>query len=158
MPPSNCAPVACSSSEVLSPNCKCAHPLKATLVVLFVSFSNLGNFSYYTALQASLMQSFHSYNLPVDSVSVSYPTWSSSYYLQLMLEVFPSGEDRFNETGASALASVLSNQTLPRPDYFGPYIVVFYYGKSGGNSEYLIKLGNIHCSSTWKVATLTPIL
>ncbi|BBH02092.1 Leucine-rich repeat protein kinase family protein, partial [Prunus dulcis] len=137
-PPSNCAPVACSSSEVLSPNCKCAHPFKATLVVLFVSFSNLGNFSYYTALQASLMQSFHSYKLPVDSVSVSYPTWSSSYYLQLMLEVFPSGEDRFNETGASALASVLSNQTLPRPDYFGPYIVVFYYGKSGGSNKALV--------------------
>ena len=94
------------------------------------------------------MQSFHSYNLPVDSVSVSYPTWSSSSYLQLMLEVFPSGEDGFNETGASALASVLSNQTLPRPDYFGPYFIVFYYGKSGGNSEYPIELGNINCSST----------
>ncbi|XP_008227090.1 PREDICTED: probable leucine-rich repeat receptor-like protein kinase At5g49770 [Prunus mume] len=138
MPPSNCEDVACSSGEVLSPNCKCAHPFKATLVVLFVSFSNLGNFSYYKALQASLMQSFHSYNIPVDSVSVSYPTWSSSYYLQLMLEVFPSGEDRFNETGASALASVLSNQTLPRPDYFGPYIVVFYYGKSGGSNKALV--------------------
>ncbi|KAI5333992.1 PREDICTED: probable leucine-rich repeat [Prunus dulcis] len=53
-------------------------------------------------------------------------------------KVFPSGEDRFNETGASALASVLSNQTLPRPDYFGPYIVVFYYGKSGGSNKALV--------------------
>lgn len=81
------------------------------------------------------MQSFHSYNLPVDSVSVRDPTWSSSYYLQLKLEVCPSGEDRFNETENSALASVLTNQTLPRPKDFGPYIVVLYYGKSGGNSE-----------------------
>ncbi|PQM34328.1 putative leucine-rich repeat receptor-like protein kinase [Prunus yedoensis var. nudiflora] len=115
IPPSNCASVACSPGQVSSPNCTCAYPYTGTLVFIFVSFSNLGNFNYYTALQDSLVRTFQSYNLPVESVSLGYPTWGSSYQLELFIQVFPSGQDRFNQTGASAIASVISNQTLSRP-------------------------------------------
>ncbi|BBH02087.1 hypothetical protein Prudu_012547 [Prunus dulcis] len=135
IPPSNCASVACSLGQVSSPNCKCAYPYTGTLVFIFVSFSNLGNFSYYTTLQDSLVRSFRSYNLPVESVALGYPTFGSSYHLELFIQVFPSGQDRFNQTGASAIASVISNQTLSRPGFFGPYSAVFPYGNSGGGGS-----------------------
>ncbi|KAI5333981.1 PREDICTED: probable leucine-rich repeat [Prunus dulcis] len=135
IPPSNCASVACSLGQVSSPNCKCAYPYTGTLVFIFVSFSNLGNFSYYTTLQDSLVRTFRSYNLPVESVALGYPTFGSSYHLELFIQVFPSGQDRFNQTGASAIASVISNQTLSRPGFFGPYSAVFPYGNSGGGGS-----------------------
>ncbi|XP_021815793.1 probable leucine-rich repeat receptor-like protein kinase At5g49770 [Prunus avium] len=134
--PSNCASVACSPDQVSSPNCTCAYPYTGTLVFIFVSFSNLGNSRYYTTLQDSLVTTFQSYNLPVESVSLGYPTWGSSYQLELFIQVFPSGQDRFNQTGASAIASVISNQTLPqRPPFFGPYSAVLTYGNSGGGGS-----------------------
>ncbi|BFG29752.1 hypothetical protein CerSpe_160260 [Prunus speciosa] len=139
IPPSNCASVACSPGQVSSPNCTCAYPYTGTLVFIFVSFSNLGNFNYYTALQDSLVRTFQSYNLPVESVSLGYPTWGSSYQLELFIQVFPSGQDRFNQTGASAIASVISNQTLSRPGFFGPYSAVFPYGNSGGGGVYALQ-------------------
>lgn len=136
IPPSTCSSVACSPGQVSSPNCKCAYPYTGTLVFIFVSFSNLKNFSYYTTLQDSLVRTFKSYNLPVESVALGYPTWGSSYHLELFLQVFPSGQDRFNQTEASAIASVISNQTLsPRPPSFGPYSVVFPHGNSGGGGK-----------------------
>ncbi|PRQ32072.1 putative protein kinase RLK-Pelle-LRR-VIII-1 family [Rosa chinensis] len=120
---SNCTAVACPSGQVSSPNCKCASPYRGTLVFIFVSFSNLGNFSYYRELEKAIMKSCQSFNLPVDSVSLGRPSWGSSFHLELVIEVFPSGDQvRFNQTGASAIASVLSNQTLEgRPIFFGPY-------------------------------------
>ncbi|CAB4277950.1 unnamed protein product [Prunus armeniaca] len=136
IPPSNCASVACSLGQVSSPNCTCAYPYTGTLVFIFVSFSNLGNFGYYRTLEAALLGTFQSNNLPVESVALGYPTWGSSYHLELFIQVFPSGQDRFNQTEASAIASVISNQTLsPRPPSFGPYSVVFPYGNSGGGGS-----------------------
>ncbi|CAB4308378.1 unnamed protein product [Prunus armeniaca] len=87
-------------------------------------------------LEAALLGTFQSNNLPVESVALGYPTWGSSYHLELFIQVFPSGQDRFNQTEASAIASVISNQTLsPRPPSFGPYSVVFPYGNSGGGGS-----------------------
>ncbi|XP_048420196.1 leucine-rich repeat receptor protein kinase HPCA1-like [Pyrus x bretschneideri] len=135
-PPSNCTQVACSPGQVSSPNCKCAYPYTGTLNFIFVSFSNLENFSYFTALQESLLKTLRSYNLPVDSVAVSNPSWDSSYHLKLYIEIFPAGQDRFNKTGSSAIASMISNQTLAgaHPSYYGPFSFFFPYDnpKSGG--------------------------
>ncbi|XP_062017587.1 leucine-rich repeat receptor protein kinase HPCA1-like isoform X2 [Rosa rugosa] len=137
---SNCTPVACPSGQVSSPNCKCASPYRGTLVFIFVSFSNLGNFSYYRELENAIMKSCQSFNLPVDSVSLGRPSWGSSFHLELVIEVFPSGDQvRFNQTGASAIASVLSNQTLEgRPRFFGPYSVFYPSGSSGGSNKGLL--------------------
>lgn len=131
--PSNCA--ACRSGQVASPNCKCASPYTRTLVFLFVSFSNLDNVNYYKALSDNLTRYFQSKNLPVDSVSLSHPSWSPSNQLEIIMEMFPSGDQvSFNQTEASAITSVLSNQTLEgRPIYFGPYSFLVLYTNSGGN-------------------------
>lgn len=138
-PPSNCTQVACSLGQVSSPNCKCAYPYTGTLSFIFVSFSNLADFSYFTALQDSLLKTLQSYNLPVDSVALSNPSWDSSYHLKLYIVIFPAGQDRFNKTGSSAIASLISNQTLAgaRPIYYGPFSCFFPYDnpKSGGKSE-----------------------
>ncbi|TQD91102.1 hypothetical protein C1H46_023277 [Malus baccata] len=138
-PPSNCTPVACSPGQVSSPNCKCAYPYTGALYFIFVSFSNLGNFSYFTALQDSLLKTLQSYNLPVDSVALSNPSWDSSFHLKLYILIFPAGQDRFNKTGSSAIASMISNQTLAgvRPSFYGPFSCVFPYDNpnSGGKSE-----------------------
>ena len=56
------------------------------------------------SLEDSLMHSFQSHQLPVDTVSLSNPTKNDNDYLVLRLEAFPSGEDRFNRTGISAVA------------------------------------------------------
>ncbi|KAM5585360.1 leucine-rich repeat receptor protein kinase HPCA1-like [Rosa sericea] len=145
-PPNNCVPVGCSSGKVSSPNCKCAHPYTVTLVFLYVSFSDFGNSTYYTELEISLIQSFQSYNIPVDSVSLGSPSFDLFYYLHLILEVFPSDQDHFNKSEASALASVLSNQTLTRPNYFGPFSVALNYAHFGGSNKALIIGAAVGCS------------
>ncbi|XP_024200443.2 leucine-rich repeat receptor protein kinase HPCA1 [Rosa chinensis] len=145
-PPNNCAPIGCSSGKVSSPNCKCAHPYTVTLVFLYVSFSDFGNSTYYTELEISLIQSFRTYNIPVDSVSLGSPFFDLFYNFHLILEVFPSDQDHFNKSEASALASVLSNQTLPRPPYFGPFSVALNYAHFGGSNKALIIGAAVGCS------------
>nr|XP_011461107.1 PREDICTED: probable leucine-rich repeat receptor-like protein kinase At5g49770 isoform X3 [Fragaria vesca subsp. vesca] len=140
-PPNNCVPVVCSSGKVSSPNCKCAHPYTVTLVFLYISFSDFGNSTYFTALEISLIQSFWDHNIPVDSVSLDSHSLDLLDYLHLVLEIFPYDQDRFNESEASALVSVLNNQTLSRPKYFGPFFVqsgLLYYAQHRGSRKALI--------------------
>ncbi|KAL6196105.1 hypothetical protein ACLB2K_031720 [Fragaria x ananassa] len=140
-PPNNCVPVDCRSGKVSSPNCKCAHPYTVTLVFLYISFSDFGNSTYFTALEISLIQSFWDHNIPVDSVSLNSHSLDLLDYLHLVLEIFPYDQDRFNESEASALVSVLNNQTLSRPKYFGPFFVqsgLPYYAQHRGSRKALI--------------------
>ncbi|KAK7263754.1 hypothetical protein RJT34_31351 [Clitoria ternatea] len=120
-PPNNCQPGTCSSEEQIpSPNCICAYPYTGTLV--FRSpFSDLDNRTYYVTLEEYLMQSFRSHSLPVDSVLLSHPTKDSNQYLELSLQVFPSGQDHFNRTGTFSIGFLLSNQTFKPPKVFGPF-------------------------------------
>ncbi|WVY94674.1 hypothetical protein V8G54_033762 [Vigna mungo] len=120
-PPENCVPVPCSLDQTLSPKCKCAYPYTGTLNLRAPSFSDLGNETVYVTLQLSLVQSFQHNDIPVDSVSLSNPRKNTYQYLELTLKVFPSGQDRFNRTGISSLAFILSNQTYKPPSMFGPY-------------------------------------
>uniref|UniRef100_A0A5B6ZQ21 non-specific serine/threonine protein kinase n=1 Tax=Davidia involucrata TaxID=16924 RepID=A0A5B6ZQ21_DAVIN len=137
--PDNCMPAVCSSDQISSPNCRCAYPYTGTLFFRAPSFSDLGNASIYTSLQKSLMVSFQTHQLPVDSVSLSNPTKNSDDYLELDLEVFPSGQDySFNRTGISGIGFVLSNQTFKPPSTlgFGPFFFIgdSYVHFSGGVS------------------------
>uniref|UniRef100_A0A2N9EYY4 Protein kinase domain-containing protein n=1 Tax=Fagus sylvatica TaxID=28930 RepID=A0A2N9EYY4_FAGSY len=89
-----------------------------------LSFSDLENKSKYIILEESLMLSFHSHQLPVDSVSLTLdnPIKASSEYLEVKLKVFPYGQLSFNRTGISSIGFMLSNQTFkPPPMYFGPF-------------------------------------
>ncbi|XP_059652149.1 leucine-rich repeat receptor protein kinase HPCA1-like isoform X2 [Cornus florida] len=120
----NCLPGQCSSDQISSPNCKCAYPYTGTLFFRSPSFSDLRNTSIYTILQNSLMHSFQSSLLPVDSVSLSNPSKNLVDYLVLSLEVFPSGQDRFSRTEISGIGFVLSNQTFKPPPMFGPFFFI----------------------------------
>jgi hypothetical protein len=120
-PPNGCQPAQCNSNQISIPNCKCAYPCNETLVFRAPSISNLGNSSYYIALQGSLMQCFRNFTLPMDSVSLSNPIKDSTMNLDLSLQVFPSGQDRFDRTGISITGSLLSGQTFKPPPGFGPY-------------------------------------
>lgn len=79
------------------------------------------------------MNTFRKENIPVDSVSLSNPIKvTSTDNFQLTLNVFPSQADRFNTTGVSTAAFVLSNQIYTPPAFFSPYIFIglsySYYG------------------------------
>ncbi|KAK3031339.1 hypothetical protein RJ639_035245, partial [Escallonia herrerae] len=128
-PPANCMPSSCISDQISSPNCYCAYPYTGTLSFRAPSFSNLGNLSIYTSLQDALTQSFHTHQLPVDSVSLSNPTKNLDDYLVLSLKIFPSGQAYFNRTGISGIGFVLSNQTFKPPPTFGPF---FFIGSNYG--------------------------
>nr|POE48274.1 putative leucine-rich repeat receptor-like protein kinase [Quercus suber] len=123
----DCKPVPCSSDQISSPNCRCAYPYTGTLFFQTVSFSDLGNNTYYKLLEESLTLSFHSHQIPVDSVSLtlSNPITASSEYLKVKLNVFPYGQVSFNLTGISSIGFMLSNQTFkPPPQLFGPFYFI----------------------------------
>ncbi|KAI3810641.1 hypothetical protein L1987_20262 [Smallanthus sonchifolius] len=123
-PSDNCIAATCGLDEISSPNCKCSYPYTGTLTFRAPSFSNLGNSTIYTSLQSSLMSSFESNQLPVDTVSLSHPTKNSDDYLEVTLDIFPSGDERFNRSGISRIGFVLSNQTYKPPHVFGPYFFI----------------------------------
>ncbi|KAB8681453.1 hypothetical protein FH972_026332 [Carpinus fangiana] len=134
-PPKSCVPAQCNLNQISSPNCKCAYPYNGTLVFRAPSFSVLDNPSYYIALQSSLMQCFQKFSLPVDSVSLNNPIKDSTKNLKLSLEVFPSGQDRFNRTVISIIGSLLSGQIFQPPRDFGSYyFLAGPYGYYAGTS------------------------
>ncbi|XP_044461735.1 leucine-rich repeat receptor protein kinase HPCA1-like isoform X2 [Mangifera indica] len=119
----NCIPGPCSSAQISSPNCHCAYPYTGTLAFRAPPFSDLENFTYFTTLEEHMVRTFQSYQLPVDSISLSKPHKDSNEYLNLTLRVFPPyDKDSFNRTGVSSLGFVLSNQTYKPPHGYGPYI------------------------------------
>ncbi|XP_031120106.1 probable leucine-rich repeat receptor-like protein kinase At5g49770 isoform X2 [Ipomoea triloba] len=123
-PPTNCSPSPCSSDQTSSPTCACAYPYTGYILFRTPSFSDLANSSEFVALQDSMMQSFKSLQLPVDSVSLSNPTKNLDYYLVLYVQVFPNGQNHFNQTGVSALGFLLSYQNFKPPESFGPFIFI----------------------------------
>ncbi|XP_059460580.1 leucine-rich repeat receptor protein kinase HPCA1-like [Corylus avellana] len=138
MPP-NCLQLSCSSDQVASPNCKCGYPYKGTLFFRALSTLDLLNTSYFVALEDLLMKTFESSKQPVDSVSLSNPTIDSFGYLLLSMDVFPSGEGRFNETGITMIGYVLNNMSFNPPRLFGPYFLIAYYtGSNKGKSRGII--------------------
>ncbi|KAI3509168.1 hypothetical protein L1887_24218 [Cichorium endivia] len=121
-PPNNCVPVACSSGQVSSPNCRCSFPYTGRLYFRAPSFSDLRNSSVYESLRNSMIRSFRISQFPVDSVSLSNPTKDLDDYLVINLQVFPYGDDKFNRTGIIRLGFSLSNQTFKPPPVFGTYV------------------------------------
>ncbi|KAF2317298.1 hypothetical protein GH714_019698 [Hevea brasiliensis] len=121
-PPNNCVQHDCNSNQISSPNCKCAYPITGTMHFRSISFSDLGNASYYISLQASMMDAFQFDQFPVDSIALSDPIMDEYDYLDLRIEVFPSNSDSFNRTGFSMITSQLNNLTFfKRPSSFGPF-------------------------------------
>uniref|UniRef100_A0A6M2EJX7 non-specific serine/threonine protein kinase n=1 Tax=Populus davidiana TaxID=266767 RepID=A0A6M2EJX7_9ROSI len=123
-PPNNCVPASCFAKRQSSPNCKCSFPYTGLLVFRAPSFSDLGNITYFSVLEKSLMNSFKSHQFPVDSVHLSQPRKDLSQYLDLNLQVFPFGQDRFNRTAILSIGFMLSNQTFKPPAQFGPFFFI----------------------------------
>ncbi|XP_024966717.1 probable leucine-rich repeat receptor-like protein kinase At5g49770 [Cynara cardunculus var. scolymus] len=126
-PPNNCAPATCSSGLVSSPNCACASPYTGNIIFRAPSFSDLENGTIYEVLRNSMITSFRTSQLPVDSVSLKNPTKNLDDYLVIRVEIFPSGEERFNRSGIIGLAFSLSNQTFKPGREYGTY---FFTGEN----------------------------
>lgn len=137
----NCNPNLCSSGQVSSPSCKCAYPYTGTFIFRSLSFSDLRNSSYLMALEEGLISLFKSNKLPVDSVSVSNPTVDSLAYLNVSIAIFPSGNDRFNRTGVTSIAFMLSNQIFKAPNFYGPYAFIGddYVNYAGKTKRYKLQ-------------------
>ncbi|KAF7842841.1 putative leucine-rich repeat receptor-like protein kinase [Senna tora] len=121
-PPNICLPVTCSSDQILSPKCKCAYPFMGILTFRTLSFLD---WEKDAGLEKSLMDEFKEDHLPVDSVSLSNLTMNQFQYLELSLQVFPSGQDYFNRTEISSISCLLSNLTK-HPFYFIAYTYGHY--------------------------------
>ncbi|KAI4306421.1 hypothetical protein L6164_029698 [Bauhinia variegata] len=123
--PNNCSPLLCISNKLSSPNCKCAYPYTGTLISRALSISNFANKSYYVEIEQTLMSTFRSQNLPVDSVSLSNPFKNSSTdYFQLTIYDAPeffspyffigddyqyyAGEPSKNSTNAGVIAGAVA--------------------------------------------------
>ncbi|PIN22244.1 Serine/threonine protein kinase [Handroanthus impetiginosus] len=120
LPSSNCGAMSCSRDKVLSTNCQCSHPYTGTLHFFSFSFTDLQNSTYYSTLYGSLMSTFLSNGLPVESVIVNNPTINVFSYLQLPLQIFPSGQDSFNRSSISRIGFLLNRQPF-KIEYFGPF-------------------------------------
>ncbi|KAB5574534.1 hypothetical protein DKX38_001728 [Salix brachista] len=121
-PTGNCVARSCSAHQLLSPNCSCANPITGILHFRSFSFSDFQNEGYYIPLQAVMMEAFKSDKLPVDSISLSVQLKGADDYLEVRLDVFPSGDYVFNRTVFSFITSQLNNLTFFKPpDAFGPF-------------------------------------
>lgn len=123
-PPNNCIPPVCSSNQTSSPYCSCSYPFTGSLVFRAPSFSDLENSTNYDQLASSMMKSFQSDQLPVESVALSNPHKDSSSNLVVNLDIFPLEADRFNRTGIYRIGFTLSNQTYKPPAFFGPFFFI----------------------------------
>ncbi|KAI4296121.1 hypothetical protein L6164_036106 [Bauhinia variegata] len=134
--PSNCPEKCNEPDQIPSPKCICAYPYQGTLKSrVLLNFPD----QYFAKLENGLMFSFRTYHLPVDSVSFSNPTENLfPGPLNLGLKVFPSGQEGFNHTGLSNIASLLSNLSyeFEPPELFGPLdFVAEDYGHYEENSK-----------------------
>ncbi|KAG8368963.1 hypothetical protein BUALT_Bualt15G0100900 [Buddleja alternifolia] len=120
LPSNRCGAMSCSKDKVLSPNCRCSHPYTGTLHFYSFAFTDLQNSTYYETLYRTLMTAFNRTELPVDSVIIRNPVISIYSYLQLPLQVFPSGQDSFNHSSISRIGFVLNRQPF-QIEYFGPF-------------------------------------
>ncbi|KAL7237808.1 hypothetical protein ACSBR2_004000 [Camellia fascicularis] len=120
----------------MQPNCRCAFPYMGSLILAAPAF-DLENSSIYMSLENYLMSSFHSHQLPVDSVSLSRTSYNSPV---LSLKMFPYGVDRFNQTGISGIGFVLCNLTFYSEKTFGPLVFIadqyaYFAGSTGTNKS-----------------------
>ncbi|KAK7834928.1 putative leucine-rich repeat receptor-like protein kinase [Quercus suber] len=135
-PPNNCMQISCNSDKVAGPNCKCAYPYEGKIVFRGLASFDMGNTTYYAELAKSLMKTLQSSALPVDSVSLSNPTMDSSGNIKLSLEVFPSGQECFNQTAITMVGFSLNILSFNPPPNFGPfYLMAYTYGNCAAASN-----------------------
>ncbi|XP_029128277.1 probable leucine-rich repeat receptor-like protein kinase At5g49770 isoform X3 [Cajanus cajan] len=110
--PQNCLLDICGPSQTLSPKCKCGYPITGTLTVRAPSFFEWRN---ETSLEESLLQELKFYNLSVDSVSLTISTQDPFRSFEFTIQIFPPGQDHFNQEVISSISSVLGNLSAYSP-------------------------------------------
>ncbi|KAK4558815.1 hypothetical protein RGQ29_008180 [Quercus rubra] len=129
LPPNNCMQISCNSDQVASPNYERAYPYKGTIIFRGLASFDLRNTNYYAELRKSLMETLQSFALPVDSVYLSNPTMNSYGNIELSLEVFPFGQECFNQTTVTMVGFALNILSFNPPPSFGPfYLMAYTYG------------------------------
>ncbi|XP_061354222.1 leucine-rich repeat receptor protein kinase HPCA1-like [Gastrolobium bilobum] len=111
----NCLADICSSNQILSPKCKCAYPYTGTLTFRSPSLFAWRNKS---SLEEDLFHAFQSLHLPVDSVSLIIPPEDPFQSFEFIIQIFPLGQDHFNQQEISSISSLLGNLSTNRPYTF----------------------------------------
>lgn len=127
----NCGTTSCSPDQKLNPqSCDCAYPYGGTLYFRGPLFRELSNANIFHSLEMSMWMKL---GLTPGSVSLQNPFFNLDDYLQVQLELFPTGGKYFNRTKILRLGFALSNQTYKPPSEFGPYYFIaapyFFPGK-----------------------------
>ncbi|KNA02988.1 hypothetical protein SOVF_213410, partial [Spinacia oleracea] len=118
----NCGSKQCSADEKLSPqSCECAYPYEGTVYFRGPSFREVTNANPFHKLEMSLWVKL---GLTPGSVSLQNPFFNIDDYLQIHLEIFPSGKKYFNRSEIMRIGFDLSNQTFKPPPEFGPYYFI----------------------------------
>ncbi|XP_039133373.1 probable leucine-rich repeat receptor-like protein kinase At5g49770 [Dioscorea cayenensis subsp. rotundata] len=119
--PNSCSGIDCPSEQALSPNCFCSYPYEGILYFRLLTVSNFQNSTYYQDLEKKILSTLQVRKVPVDSVAVHDPFMDASNYLEISVEVFPSGKAKFDQGDIVLIASFFSNQTSDIFDYFTLY-------------------------------------
>ncbi|KAI8559605.1 hypothetical protein RHMOL_Rhmol04G0186500 [Rhododendron molle] len=132
----NCGTSSCSPDQKLNPqSCNCAYPYGGTLYFRGPLFRELSNANIFHSLEMSMWMKL---GLTPGSVSLQNPFFNLDDYLQVQLELFPTGGKYFNRTEILRLGFALSNQTYKPPSEFGPYYFIaapyFFPDEHGGTS------------------------
>lgn len=118
----NCGSKQCPADQKLSPqSCECAYPYEGTFYFRGPSFRELSNANTFHELEMSLWVKL---GLTPGSVSLQNPFFNIDDYLQVHLEIFPSGTKYFNRSEILRIGFDLSNQTYKPPPKFGPYYFI----------------------------------
>ncbi|XP_031251475.1 probable leucine-rich repeat receptor-like protein kinase At5g49770 [Pistacia vera] len=130
----NCSAPQVPSSSPSTPTNSCeassSPPIIGTLYFRSFTFSNWKNASYYSIVRDEFMNSFKKFNLPVDSMSVTFQVVSANDYLELHVEVCPSVNGLLDRTNFSLIISQLNNISFVT---LGPIFGPFYYNNINPN-------------------------
>ncbi|KAL2341486.1 hypothetical protein Fmac_009426 [Flemingia macrophylla] len=111
-PQKNCLPDICSPDQTLSRKCKCGYPITGKLTFRAPSFFEWRN---ETSLENYLLHEFQSRHLPVDSVSLTISTEDPLHSFEFTIQIFPPGQDHFNQQDQSSISFVLGNLSANSP-------------------------------------------
>lgn len=118
----NCGKKQCPADQKPSPqSCECAYPYEGTMYFRGPSFRELSNANTFHKLEMSLWVKL---GLTPGSVSLQNPFFNLDDYLQVHMEIFPSGKKYFNRSEILRIGFDLSNQTFKPPPEFGPYYFI----------------------------------
>nr|CAD1836956.1 unnamed protein product [Ananas comosus var. bracteatus] len=119
----NCPTTNCPSDQEESPTCNCSYPFAGTLSFRLYTFSNMGNWTHFTAVEVNIDKQARQL-FSIDSVSVQNPRLDGNNYLDVDIRIFPADKLRFNYSEIIFLSNMFSNKSFAAPDGFGPYLFI----------------------------------